>query len=265
MKGERRSKRRGASIEFADHRNYVVGDDLRFVDWNIFIRLDRLFIKLFEEEEDLHFHLLIDTSRSMDFGEPSKLHYAKQVSAALSFIGLVNHDRVVISTYRDELADCMPAARGRHSYWRVTEFLTRLTADEGSHLAKSCKSFAIRQPGKGVVVLLSDLLDKNGFEEGLRYLIAKQYDIYVIHVLAGEEVEPELVGDLRLVDSEDGDVAEITVSAPLLKRYRANVDAYCATVKDFCSRRGITYLFTTNQIPFEHLILNYLRQRGLVK
>lgn len=265
MKGERRSKRRGTSVEFADHRPYVVGDDLRFIDWNILIRLDRLFLKLFEEEEDLHVHLLIDNSRSMAFGEPSKLRYAKQVAAALAFIGLVNHDRVVISSFSDDLGPSLPPARGRDSFWRVIRFLESIESTEGSHLARSCKSFALRNPGKGVVVVISDLMDKHGFEAGVRCLVAGRMDAYVIHVLAGEEVDPEMSGDLKLVDCEDSDVAEVTISAPLLKRYRLNLDAYCATVKEFCTRRGVAYLFTTNQVPFERLVLTYLRERGLIK
>ena len=265
MKGERRSKRRGSSVEFADHRNYVVGDDLRFVDWNILIRLDRLFIKLFEEEEDLHFHVMLDVSRSMDFGDPTKLHYAKQVAAALAFVGLVNQDRVLVSPFSDDLLEGMPPARGRRSLWRVLDYLTGLEAAQGSNLGQACRTFAIRQPGKGVVVIVSDLMDKHGFEAGIRYLLARQMDIYVIHLLANEEVNPELVGDLQLIDAEDDDRADVTISAPLLKRYRANLDAYCAQVRDFCTRRGVTYVFTTNQSPFERLILTYLRQRGLVK
>src|SRR5437868_7804659 len=123
MKGERRSKRKGQSVEFADYRNYVIGDDLRFLDWNLFARLDRLFLRLFMEEEDLHFSILIDNSLSMDFGSPTKLHYAKQVAAALGFIGLVNMDRVVIEAFNDRLTQSMPAARGKRSFWRVLDFL----------------------------------------------------------------------------------------------------------------------------------------------
>src|SRR3989449_5790658 len=119
MKGERRSKRKGQSVEFADYRNYVSGDDLRFLDWNLYARLDRLFIRLFMEEEDLHFYLLIDNSLSMDFGTPTKLHYARQVAAALGFIGLVNLDRVVVEAFNDRLTQTMPAARGRRSVWRL--------------------------------------------------------------------------------------------------------------------------------------------------
>src|SRR5271168_4008019 len=126
MKGERRSKKKGQSVEFADYRNYVIGDDLRFLDWNLYARLERLFIRLFMEEEDLHFTVLIDNSLSMDFGNPSKLHYAKQVAAALGFIGLVNLDRVVIEAFNNRLAQSMPAVRGRRSLWRLLDFLNKI-------------------------------------------------------------------------------------------------------------------------------------------
>jgi uncharacterized protein (DUF58 family) len=265
MRGERRSKRKGFSTEFADHRGYVVGDDLRFIDWNILIRLDRLFIKLFEEEEDLHFHLLIDTSKSMGFGEPTKLRFAKEVAAALSYIALVNLDRVMVSTFRDSLVGASQPARGRASVLRVLGEIERLTADGGSNLEQTCKAFAARNTGKGIVVVLSDLFDKTGFEAGLRYLVGGRYDVYVIHVLATEEVNPPVTGDLRLVDAEDGQVAEITVSAPLLARYRQTLDRFCDSVKDYCHRRGAAYLRATNDIPFQEFVLQYLRRRGLVR
>src|SRR5438309_4843476 len=154
LKGERRSKRKGQSVEFADYRNYVVGDDLRFLDWNLFARLDKLFIRLFMEEEDLHLYILIDNSLSMDFGSPSKLHYAKQVAAALAFIGLVNLDRVVIEAFNNRLTQSMPAARGRRSLWRVFDFLGKLEPAGASDLAQSLRTFSIKCSGKGIVVVL---------------------------------------------------------------------------------------------------------------
>jgi uncharacterized protein (DUF58 family) len=265
MKGERKSKRRGSSVEFADHRNYAVGDDLRHIDWNVYGRLDRLFLKLFLEEEDLHVYTLLDTSLSMDFGEPTKLHYGKQVAAALAFIGLVNHDRVVLDTFSTQLDEGMPSVRGRSQMWRVVQYLDGLRASGASNLTAAAKAFAIKHAGKGVVVVISDFLDKRGYQDALRYLLARNLDIYVIHVLSREEVEPELAGDLRLVDAEDDDVAEITVSAPLLRRYKDNLNAFVGGLKQWCTRRGITAIFTTNQDPFDKLILNYLRERGLVK
>jgi uncharacterized protein (DUF58 family) len=265
MKGERKSKRRGSSVEFADHRNYSIGDDLRHIDWNVYGRLDKLFLKLFLEEEDLHFYTLLDTSLSMDFGDPTKLHYGKQVAAALAFVGLVNHDRVVLDTFTSHLETGMPSVRGRSQMWRVVQYLDRLQASGSSDITAAAKSFAIKHAGKGIIVVISDFLDKRGYQDALRYLLARNMDIYVIHVLSREEVDPELVGDLRLVDVEDEDVAEITISAPLLKRYKDNLNGFVGGLKEWCTKRGIAYIFTTNDNPFDKLILNYLRSRGLVK
>jgi uncharacterized protein (DUF58 family) len=265
MKGERKSKRRGSSVEFAEHRNYSTGDDLRHIDWNVYGRLDKLFLKLFLEEEDLHVYTLLDTSLSMNFGTPTKLHYGKQVAAALAFIGLVNHDRIILDTFASRLDQGIPSIRGRSQMWRVIQYLERLEASGESDLKASAREFAIRHAGKGVVVVISDFMDKNGYEDALRYLLARNMDIYVIHLLCQEEVQPELVGDLRLVDVEDDEVTEITMSAPLLKRYKDNLNTFVGGLKEWCTKRGIMYIFTTNQYPFDKLVLNYLRERGLVK
>jgi uncharacterized protein (DUF58 family) len=203
----------------------------------------------------------------MDFGKPSKLYYAKQVAAALAFVGLVNMDRVVVEAFNDRLTQSLPAVRGRKSLWlwRVLDFLQKIEPAGPSNLREALRTFTIKSSGKGIVVLLSDFMDKAGYEEALRYLVARQFDVYAIQVLSQEEIEPEIVGDLKLIDVEDDDVAEITVSGPLLKKYKQNLAAFRAALNDFCIRRGITYLFTSNQVPFDRLVLTYLRQRGLVK
>src|SRR3954447_14615043 len=265
MKGERRSKRKGQSVEFADYRNYVVGDDLRFLDWNLYARLDKLFLRLFMEEEDLHFYVLIDNSLSMDFGTPTKLHYAKQVAAALAFIGLVNLDRVMIEAFNERLVQSLPAQRGRRSLWRVLDFLNKLQPAGPSDMAKSLRTFSLKSSGKGVVVVLSDFMDKGGYEDALRYLVARQMDVYAIQILSQEEIDPDVTGDVKLVDVEDADSAEVTVNMPLLRRYRENLNAYRAALHEFCTRRGISCLFTSTGVPFDKLVLTYLRQRGLVR
>jgi uncharacterized protein (DUF58 family) len=265
MKGERRSRRKGQSVEFADFRSYVAGDDLRFLDWNTYARLDRLFLKLFLEEEDLHFYALVDASESMDFGEPTKFVYAKQLAAALGFVGLVRGDRVRIEKLGRPNHQPAPVLRGRRSLWRMLDYLDGLEPGTNVPLAEGIKSFCIRNSGKGIVVLVSDLLDKSGFEAALRYLLAQEMDIYVVHLLSAEEIEPDVQGDLRLVDCEDGDVAEITVSGPLLRRYQQTLAAFIQSARDFCTRRGIVYLPARNDVPVEQLITGYLRQRGLVR
>src|SRR5205823_4056859 len=157
----------------------------------------------------------------MDFGSPSKLRYAKQLVAALGFVGLVNQDRVVVEAFNERLTQASPALRGRKALWRMMDFLNKVEPAGPSDLAKSLRAFSMKARGKGVVVLVSDFMDKNGYEEALRYLIARQMDVYVVQVLSQEEIEPDVVGDLKLVDVEDDDVAEITVSKPLLARYKA--------------------------------------------
>src|SRR6476660_8944468 len=144
MKGERKSKKKGQSVEFADYKNYVKGDDLRHLDWNPYARLDRLFIRLFQEEEDLHFYVLIDNSLSMDFGSPSKLHYARQVAAALGFIGLVNLDRVVVEVFNDRVTQSLPPLRGRRSLWRLMDFLQKLEPAGPSDLRRAMRNFSLK-------------------------------------------------------------------------------------------------------------------------
>lgn len=265
MKGERRSKRKGQSVEFADFRNYVPGDDLRFIDWNTYARLDRLFLKLFLEEEDLHFYALIDASESMNFGDPTKLLYAKQLAAALGFIGLVRADRVKIESLGTTHRAPGPVLRGRRSLWRMMEYLETVEPGENVSLATGVKNFCIRNTGKGILVLITDLMDKEGYETALRFLVTQQMDVYVVQLLSQEEVEPDIKGDLRLVDCEDADVAEITVSRPLLERYQRTLAAFVDGAREFCTRRGMNYLMANTNIPVDTLVSNYLRKRGLVR
>ncbi len=264
-KGERRSKRKGESVEFADYRNYVVGDDLRFLDWNIYARLERLLLKLFMEEEDLNLTLLLDVSKSMDWGKPTKGLYAKRVAAAIGYIGLVNYDRVSFYGYHDHLVHELRGVRGRRLASQVMNFLRNIPLTGASDFAAAAKRFALRHTGKGVVVVISDFLDKGGYAEGLRYLLSRDLDLYAIQVLSPEEIEPELAGDLKLLDIEDDEAAEVTISKPLLERYKANLQAYCTGLKDHCTRRGITYLFTSTRVPFDVLVMSYLRLRGLLR
>ena len=161
MKGERRSQRKGQSVEFADFRNYVAGDDLRFIDWNMYARLDKLFLKLFMEEEDLHFYALIDGSRSMEFGEPSKFLYAKQLAAALGYIGLCRADRVRIERLDSAATTDAPTLRGKANLWRMVQYLESLECGNDCSLTEAIKAFSLRNTGKGILVLITDLMDKS--------------------------------------------------------------------------------------------------------
>jgi uncharacterized protein (DUF58 family) len=265
MKGERRSKRKGQSVEFADFRNYVAGDDLRLLDWNLYARLDKLIVKLFMEEEDLHFYVLIDASASMDFGTPTKLQYAKQLAAALGFIALVRADRLRIETIGQSASQRSPVLRGRQSVWRMLNHVEAIQPGESGSLAAGVKNFCIRNPGKGVLLLISDLMDKEGYETALRYLVSREMDCYVVHLLSQEELEPDVKGDVKLVDCEDGDETEITASAPLLAKYQRTLTAFTRGAQEFCTRRGMHYMLANNQLPVADLVGRHLRRQGLVR
>jgi uncharacterized protein (DUF58 family) len=265
MKGERRSKRKGQSVEFADFRQYVPGDDLRFIDWNLFARIERLYLKLFLEEEDLHFYALIDASASMEFGEPTKLQFAKQLAAALGFIGLCRADRVKVETLATKSSKPGPVLRGRGSLWRLIDHLEAIEPGENVSLAEGVKNFCLRNTGKGILVLITDLMDKAGYEQALRFLVTQQMDVYLLHVLCPEELNPVIKGDLKLIDCEDEDAAEVTVSRPLLDKYKRTLAAFVDGAREFCTRRGMNYLMVSTETPVETLVSNYLRKRGLVR
>ncbi|MEZ6193449.1 MAG: DUF58 domain-containing protein [Phycisphaerales bacterium] len=271
MQGERRSKKKGQSVEFADYRSYVVGDDLRFIDWNLYARLDKLFLRLFMEEEDLSVSVVLDVTASMDFGEPNKLLYAKRVAAALSYIGLTHYNRVNLYTFADTVTDMAQGMRGRRPIPRMLGFLQRQEPIAGEaasgNLANACKRLALLQRQPGVIVLLSDFLDKGDLNQALRYLAGEKHDVYAIQLLSPQEVDPakgNILGDLRLRDIEDGDIAEVSVSPALLKKYKANLQAYCQHVREQCLRRGVAYMISETDVPFDTLVLKYLRQKGLL-
>jgi uncharacterized protein (DUF58 family) len=264
LKGERRSRRKGQSVEFADFRNYVPGDDLRFVDWNLYARLDKLFLKLFLEEEDLHVFFLVDASPSMNFGDPTKFFAAKQVAAALAFVGMCRGDRVRIEFLGTE-NQSSPVLRGRSQLWRMSDFVQSIEPEQVCNLTDAVKRFCLKNTGRGIVVLLSDLMDKSGYEPALRLLVGQQMDVFVLHMLSPEEMDPDLKGDLKLVDCEDDDEAEISVSSALLKKYKATLAAYVDQARRFCSQRGMTYLLARSDQGADVLVGQYLLERGLVR
>ncbi len=265
LQGERRSKRRGQSVEFADHRPYVAGDDLRFVDWNVYGRLEQLFLKLYLEEQDLTVHIVADASASMSFGEPSKELFIKKLTAALGYVSLVNNNRVTISFIADGVTAQLANMRGRNYLNNMAECLLTTDCEGPSNFDSACRQLAAGRIGSGVMVVLSDFLFKEGYDSGLRRLIGRQYDLYAIQVLCPQELSPNLSGELKLIDIEDADAAEITVSAALSKYYKRNLTAYCNELKDFCTRRGAVYVLANSADSVESLVLNYLRRIRLLR
>jgi uncharacterized protein (DUF58 family) len=262
VKGERKSPRRGHSVEFCDYRAYGVGDDLRYVDWNAYARLDRLHVKLFVDEEDLCLHLLVDASASMDFGRPTKLDYATRLAAALGFVGLVGLERVGVGMLRERVAEGWPPARGRNQFPVLLDFLMGVKPAGATRLNEALASYAMRSRESGLAVIISDLLDPAGYEAGLRALMERRFDIHLIHLLAPEEIAPELAGDFRLTDAETGEVRELSVDREAMRDYRERLHSFLERAEGFCRAQEIGYHRVITDTPVEAFVLAQLK--GLV-
>jgi uncharacterized protein (DUF58 family) len=268
MKGERRSTKRGTSIEFADYRDYVRGDDLRRVDWNVFARLERPFIKLLEEEEDLAVHVLVDASRSMDYGTDSqhKFHYAQRLAAALGHIALAAGDRLTLSVLQgDEPTAQYGPARGRGHTLRLLQFIDELKPGGTTELDAALRSYALGGKRAGLAFLLSDLFAPSGYRNGLSQLQGRGYEISVLHLLSPDEIDPPLAGDLRLIDAETATPQDVTLDGSLRELYRQRVSAWRDDIEAYCLKRGIHYIPVTTDLAWDELVLYQLRRRGLIK
>ncbi|HVJ93383.1 MAG TPA: DUF58 domain-containing protein [Labilithrix sp.] len=265
MRAERRTKKSGSGVEFADHRDYQPGDDFRYLDWNIYQRFDRLLLRLYEEEEDLAIYFIVDASSSMGFGGGKKLRYAKRVAAALAYVGLANLDRVSIVSTTDKVLDRMPSTRGKARIFKVFRFLKELEADGQTNLEDALKSFVAQNKRRGLVVLASDLYDPHGFERGINVLRYNKFDPFVVHIVDEEEAKPKLAGDVLLYDCETGDEREVTVTAKVLERFEAAYRGYLDEIDTFCTSKQVPYIRADVNVPFDELILRVFRRGGFLR
>jgi uncharacterized protein (DUF58 family) len=299
LKGERRSPKRGQSVEFADYRTYAPGDDLRRVDWNAYARMERLFVKLFQEEEDLTVHILIDASKSMDWGDPNdialtapvtptdtapsnpqsairttqsdtsdqnKLIYAKRVAAALGYISLTDLDRLSITAFSKSGLQRFTPVRGKGHALSLLRFIAGVRAEGQTDLDLMLRQYAAQARYPGLLFLLSDCLVDGGGVQGLSALQAAGHEINLIHILSPAEIHPELalIGDLRLKDIETGATQDVSIDSGILDLYREKYEQWQGGIENFCRRRGINYIHVTTDQPFEDLVLHYLRRKGIL-
>ena len=265
FKGERRSLNRGAGVEFADYRVYEIGDDLRYVDWNIYARLGRLFIKLFRADEDLSISILLDNSKSMGFGAPTKLACAKQIAAALGYIGLANLDRVSIHTLSDRTRPIVTPTYGKAQFAKLSSALQEVDTAGETDLTGCLKSFTTYTSQAGVAVVISDFLDINGYEPGINQLLGRGFDLTLIHLLSDQEMHPQFSGEWCIEDAETGQAKEITVNERTVTHYRKRLDNFCNNLDRFCMNRGANYVRISNHTPIEHLVLGDLRRIGFIQ
>jgi uncharacterized protein (DUF58 family) len=260
---QRRTMQLGGGIEFADHRGYTPGDDFRYLDWNVFARHDELLLKRFQEEEDLHVYILLDSSRSMAFGDPVKFDYARQVAAALGYIALADLDRVSVVAFAGDIVADFPLTRGKARILSLLKFLERLEP-QGSvtDLARMARNFVHRGQRRGLAVVISDLFDPAGFERGLDLLRHNRYEPHVVQIFDRHEAEPQVKGDVELVDVETGLIQKVTITERNLRQYRKIFADYLESVRRYCNTYGIGGTRSATDVPFDELLLRMMRAAG---
>ncbi len=283
-KGERRSRARGQSVEFADHRSYVPGDDFRYLDWNLFGRLDKLFLKLYEEERELPVRIFLDASESMTFGEPRKFNFARQVAAAIGYVTLCGFDRVSVIPFpsadirnggkgetsniqhptsnaqQSAIEGALRSVRSKKSSMQFFQNLNALTAAGGADFNEALRRGALEARHTGLAIVLSDFLDPAGYETGLTALVGRGFQVNCVQILAPEELAPTTFGDLSLVDSESGGLQEVTFGKYRMKAYQQTVQNFIQRLREFTTKRGINFFMAPSNMDLQDLLLKQLRK-----
>jgi uncharacterized protein (DUF58 family) len=264
LKGGRRSVKRGQSVEFADFRDYSMGDDLRQLDWNVLARLEKLFIKLYVEEEDVTISFLLDCSASMEGGNPAKLLFAKRAAAALGYIGLASEDKVAVTALAGRAGRRQVSLRGSGRVFRLLSALSSIGASDGpTDLLAAARHAGAQLHGRGVVVLISDLLDPAA-DKVIRELAATGSELIVLHVLSPDELDPSMEGDVRLVDVESGDGIDVTIDLATIDDYKARLATWQEGFAELAAKRGATYVPISTDLPLADLVFAELRRRRVV-
>ena len=269
LMGERRSRARGQSVEFADHRNYSSGDDFRYVDWNLYGRLEKLFLKLYEEERELPVLLVLDRSESMRFGSPSKFGLARVLAGGIATVALAGFDRVSVRCFPAEgipsaAQEIIRSVRGKKALGRFLTALESVTPSGNAPFSEALTTIARESRGRGLAVVISDFLDEAGYQAGLEAFLSRGHDVVAIQILSPEEVRPDAYGDLRLVDAETGLAREVTFGKFRLAAYQKMVNGYCGRLKEYCASRGIRQLFVRSDAVPKEVLLKQFRSAGIL-
>ena len=262
--GRRRSPSRGTGLEFADHKEYSAGDDIRYIDWNVYARLDEVFVKIFEQEEALPVYVLVDQSVSMAIGSPSKAAFAGKLAAALSYVGLANQDEVRVSLFGDGLASSSKTLRGKTRIYEVLDMLD-LTPRGPTNLSAAMESFSGQMGLAGMVFVISDFLDPRGLLSGVRLLAGRKFTVQGIHVVAPQELTPDLSGDVELEDVETGRQLRVSTRRDTLERYRAFFEEHCQGVRAELAKYGARYLRLMSDQALDEVLFTRLPKEGVLR
>jgi uncharacterized protein (DUF58 family) len=262
----RRSRHSGSGIEFADHREYDGADDFRYLDWNLFARQGRLMVKRFQEEQDLHVYLLVDSSRSMGVGSLSKFDYGRRLAASLAYIALADLDRVAITAFSNDLGSEFPMSRGKDCILSLLDFLSGLSLDaQPTCLARATAAFTSLPRRPGLVIVISDWLDRGGYAHALDHLRHQGHEVHVVQLYDPAEAEPQDRGDFDLIEVERGVRRKVTIDEKALRRYRELFQEFCAGLRSYCHSRGLNCTQASTKTSLEDLVLKLMRASGSLR
>lgn len=259
--GNRKSANKGSSVEFSDYREYVIGDDFRRIDWNAYARFEKFFIKIFMDEREAPVHIYLDTSKSMNWGNPSKSFVSRRLAAALGYIGMSNYDSVSVECLNKRVECSKVSMRGKNSFAKLLNFLEQVQYKGKTNLTAAIKESHIKS-NRGISVIISDLFSPDSFEEALKFLQYKKQDVYVCHTLAPSEINPEVSENYKLIDSETGECMDVTASSALIKTYRRVYRKFTEDIKKTCFRRGMNYILLDTSVPVEKVLHHFTPARG---
>ncbi len=263
---QRRGRRLGTGVEFADHRDYTPGDDLRYIDWNVYARHGELLLKRFQEEEDLHVYFLLDCSQSMDVGVLRKFDHARRVLAALAYIALDDLDCVGVTAFANNVHNDFSLIRGKQRIHALLRFLEKLETrhDVVTDLERSVRTFVNRRQRRGMVVVISDLYDPAGFQRGIDLLRHERYEPYLVHLYDPQEANPALRGEVELVDIETNRVETVTITRRARRDYRRRYQEFLDSITRYCRKHGIGHISASTDLTYEDLILDMMRASGVL-
>ena len=263
--GRRRSPLAGSSMEFSDYRRYAPGDDFRRIDWRAYARLERLFLRVFEAEENLTITVLIDCSDSMYHGKPAKAPLATALAAAISYVALKCEDKVIVGALTDRLAAYRKAGSGKNAIWTVGEFLNRLPRSGTTDLNRALYDLGRIVSGPGLTIVISDFLAPGGYQTGIRAVRQLRQEVALLQILAPDELEPDLQGDWRLRDSEGGGNVDVSASPSVLSAYRQRLALFTQELASFAHSYAMTYTLIPSDTSIIDVVQRILRQVELVK
>ena len=264
--GNHKSKTYGSSCDFTDYREYMPGDDITKIDWNAYARFEKLYVKLYLDERQVHTRIYIDASRSMAYGKGKKDEQAIKIAAAIAYLSVCEMDKVSIYVIRENgLEEIISGMLGREAYFNNIGKLNDITFDGDSQITEAILPSTVGY-GDGFSIIISDFLTDNDYETAIDHLSGKKRDVLCVQVLSNEELNPKIRGKMHLFDSENSNnFYRKNINREILRAYKRALEYSTGRIRDYCMSRGGDYVLVSSQDSLNEIFFDKLITMGVVK